>query len=117
MTDEEGRGPVQLVEVRPVSLPGSSLGDVPLGLVEADGGQQGPAPAGTPDGVNQASAEGKPVLRVRLPNGRVEAKETLGATPAADRGRRPRARCMAAKPRAKARAATGPQAEPGSRIS
>jgi hypothetical protein len=63
-------GPVRLVE--PVSLLGLSLGDVPLGLMETGEGQPGPAPAGP------AAAEEGPVLRLRMPDGRVEREPLLG---------------------------------------
>src|SRR4051812_25707254 len=66
------REDVRLVE--PVSLLGLSLGDVLLGLVEADGGQREP----TPDGAAPVAAEEGPVLRLRMPDGRVEREPLLG---------------------------------------
>jgi hypothetical protein len=67
---KKGREPVRLVE--PVSLPGLSLGDVLLGLMEAGEGQPEPAHAGP------AAAEDGPVLRLRMPDGRVEREPLLG---------------------------------------
>jgi hypothetical protein len=66
----EGRGPVRLVE--PESLLGLSLGDVLLGLMETGEGQPGPAPAGP------AVVEEGPMLRLRMPDGRVEREPLLG---------------------------------------
>src|SRR4051794_37802201 len=66
------RGPVRLVE--PVSLLGLSLGDVLLGLMETGEGQSDPAPgdaASTP-------VENESVLRLRMPDGRVEREPLLG---------------------------------------
>src|SRR5690348_2111919 len=67
---KRGRGPTRLVE--PESLLGLSLGDVLLGLLETGEGQPGPAPAGP------AAAEEGPVLRLRMPDGRVEREPLLG---------------------------------------
>jgi hypothetical protein len=65
-------GPVRLVE--PVSLLGLSLGDVLLGLMEADGVQREP----TPEDTAPVTAEEGPVLRLRMPDGRVEREPLLG---------------------------------------
>ena len=67
---KKGREPVRLVE--PVSLLGLSLSDVLLGLIET--GQERPGAA--PDA--SAAAEEGPVLRLRLPDGRVEREPLLG---------------------------------------
>src|SRR5690348_11469533 len=67
---KRGRGPTRLVE--PESLLGLSLGDVLLGLLETGEGQPGPAPA------DPAAAEEGPVLRLRMPDGRVEREPLLG---------------------------------------
>jgi hypothetical protein len=66
------REPVRLVE--PESLLGLSLGDVLLGLVETGEGQPDPAPG---DALSAAAEEG-PVLRLRMPDGRVECEPLLG---------------------------------------
>ena len=65
-------GPVRLVE--PVSLLGLSLGDVLLGLVETGEGRPDPVP----DGAASATTEDRPVLRLRMPDGRVEREPLLG---------------------------------------
>ena len=67
MAAKKRREPVRLVE--PESLLG--LGHVLLGLMETGGDQPEPAPAGS------AAAEG-PVLRLRMPDGRVEREPLLG---------------------------------------
>ena len=67
---QKGRAPARLVE--PVSLLGLSPGDVLLGLTETGEGQPGPAPA------DPAAAEEGPVLRLRMPDGRVEREPLLG---------------------------------------
>jgi hypothetical protein len=64
------REDVRLVE--PVSLLGLSLGDVLLGLMEPDEAWQDPAPA------EPTAAEEGPVLRLRMPDGRVEREPLLG---------------------------------------
>ncbi len=69
MAGRRKREDVRLVE--PVSLLGLSLGDVLLGLMETGEGQPGPAP-------DAASAEEGPVLRLRMPDGRVEREPLLG---------------------------------------
>ncbi len=69
MAGKKRREPVRLVE--PVSLLGLDLGDVLLGLMETGEGQPGPAP-------DAASAEEGPVLRLRMPDGRVERESLLG---------------------------------------
>ena len=69
MAGKKRREPVRLVE--PVSLLGLNLGDVLLGLMETGEGQPGPAP-------DAASAEEGPVLRLRMPDGRVERESLLG---------------------------------------
>src|SRR5689334_20282016 len=61
---------VRLVE--PVSLLGLSLGDVLLGLMETNGEQAEAMPA------DPAPAEEGPVLRLRMPDGRVEREPLLG---------------------------------------
>jgi hypothetical protein len=66
------RGPVRLVE--PVSLLGLSLGDVLLGLMETGEGQPDPAA----DSATPTVAEGEPMLRLRMPDGRVEREPLLG---------------------------------------
>ena len=78
MAGERGRGPTRLVE--PESLLGLSLGDVLLGLLETGEGQPGPAPAGP------AAAEEGPVLRLRMPDGRVEREPLLGGFWRRDKG-------------------------------
>jgi hypothetical protein len=60
------REDVRLVE--PVSLLGLSLGDVLLGLMETGEGRPDPAPG---DAASTA-VENEPVLRLRMPDGRVE---------------------------------------------
>jgi hypothetical protein len=64
------REPVRLVE--PESLLGLSLGDVLLGLMETGEGQPEPSPA------DPAVAEQGLVLRLRMPDGRVEREPLLG---------------------------------------
>jgi len=64
------REDVRLVE--PVSLPGLSLGDVLLGLMETGEGE----PDAAPD-LLVATEEG-PVLQLRMPDGRVEREPLLG---------------------------------------
>ena len=71
MAGKKRRGPVRLVE--PVSLLGLSLGDVLLGLMETGEGQPDPAP----DAALAAAEEG-PMLRLRMPDGRVERESLLG---------------------------------------
>ena len=66
------REDVRLVE--PVSLLGLSLGDVLLGLMETGGDQPDSAPD---DGTPTAADEG-PVLRLRMPDGRIEREPLLG---------------------------------------
>ena len=71
MAGKKREGPVRLVE--PVSLLGLSLGDVLLGLMETGEGR--------PDGAGPAApaaAEEGPVLRLRMPDGRVEREPLLG---------------------------------------
>ena len=63
-------GPVRLVE--PVSLLGLNLGEVLLGLMETGEGRPEPAPAAS------AAVEEGPVLRLRMPDGRVEREPLLG---------------------------------------
>ncbi len=70
MAGKRGRAPARLVE--PVSLLGLNLGEILLGLMETGEGQPGPAPAGP------AAAEEGPVLRLRMPDGRVEREPLLG---------------------------------------
>ena len=70
MAGKKREGSLRLVE--PVSLLGLNLGDVLLGLMETGEGQPGPAPA-----ASAAVAEG-PVLRLRMPDGRVEREPLLG---------------------------------------
>jgi hypothetical protein len=65
-------GSVRLVE--PVSLLGPSLGEVLLGLMET--GEGGPDPV--PDSAASVAAEEGPVLRLRMPDGRVEREPLLG---------------------------------------
>src|SRR3954469_11656250 len=72
MAGKKGREPVRLVE--PVSLLGLSLGAVLLGLMETGEGQ----PARVPDSAASAAAEDGPVLRLRMPDGRVEREPLLG---------------------------------------
>src|SRR3954452_3038920 len=69
MAGKKRREPVRLVE--PVSLLGLSLGDVLLGLMETGEGPPSPAP-------EASSAEEGPVLRLRMPDGRVERESLLG---------------------------------------
>jgi len=66
------REDVRLVE--PVSLLGLSLGDVLLGLMETGEGRPDPAPG---DAASTA-VENEPVLRLRMPDGRVEREPLLG---------------------------------------
>jgi hypothetical protein len=66
------REDVRLVE--PVSLLGLSLGEVLLGLVETGKGRPDPAPG---DAASTA-LENEPVLRLRMPDGRVEREPLLG---------------------------------------
>ena len=66
------REDVRLVE--PVSLLGLNLGEVLLGLVETGGGRPDPAPGGAAS----AAADDGPVLRLRMPDGRVEREPLLG---------------------------------------
>ena len=70
MVGKKREGPVRLVE--PVSLLGLDLGEVLLGLTETGEGR--------PDGtsVDRAGAEEGPVLRLRMPDGRVEREPLLG---------------------------------------
>ena len=70
MAGRKRREDVRLVE--PVSLLGPSLGDVLLGLMETGEDQ--------PDetSIDQARAEEGPVLRLRMPDGRVEREPLLG---------------------------------------
>jgi len=63
-------GPERLVE--PVSLPSLSLGEVLLGPMEAGEGRPAPAPAAS------AAVEEGPVLRLWMPDGRVESEPLLG---------------------------------------
>ena len=70
MAGRKRREDVRLVE--PVSLLGLSLGDVLLGLMETGGGQPEPAPAAS------AVVKEGPVLRLRMPDGRVEREPLLG---------------------------------------
>ena len=70
MAGKEGRGPERPVE--PVSLPGLSLGEVLLGLMETGQGQPNDAPA------DPAKVEEGAVLRLRMPDGRVEREPLLG---------------------------------------
>ena len=72
MAGRKRREDVRLVE--PVSLLGLSLGDVLLGLMETGEGQPDPAPD---NGTPPATDEG-PVLRLRMPDGRVEREPLLG---------------------------------------
>ena len=72
MAGRKRREDVRLVE--PVSLLGLSLGDVLLGLMETGEGQPDPAPGGAAS----AAAEDGPVLRLRMPDGRVEREPLLG---------------------------------------
>jgi hypothetical protein len=71
-------GTVRLVE--PESLLGLSLGEVLLGLMETGEGQPEPAPAGP------AVVEEGPVLRLRMPDGRVEREPLLGGFWRRDKG-------------------------------
>jgi hypothetical protein len=70
VTGKRGRVPARLVE--PESLLGLSLGDVLLGLVETGDGQPDDTPAAS------AGTEERPVLRLRMPDGRVEREPLLG---------------------------------------
>ena len=72
MAGRKRREDVRLVE--PESLLGLSLGDVLLGLMETGEGQPDPAPD---NGTPPAADEG-PVLRLRMPDGRVEREPLLG---------------------------------------
>jgi len=65
-------GPRRLVE--PESLLGLSLGDVLLGFLETGEGERDP----TPDSAASAGVEEGPVLRLRMPDGRVEREPLLG---------------------------------------
>ena len=80
MAGRKRREDVRLVE--PVSLLGLSLGDVLLGLMEADRGQPDP----TPDGAAPVAPEEGPVLRLRMPDGRVEREPLLGGFWRRDKG-------------------------------
>jgi hypothetical protein len=73
-------GPVRLVE--PVSLLGLSLGDVLLGLMETSESE----PAPTPGGAASDAAENGSVLRLRMPDGRVEREPLLGGLWRGDKG-------------------------------
>ena len=79
MAAKKRREPVRLVE--PVSLLGLSLGDVLLGLMETDSGQPEPAPGSAAS----VAAEEGPVLRLRMPDGRVEREPLLGGFWRSDR--------------------------------
>ena len=79
MVGKKGRKPVRLVE--PVSLLGLNLGEVLLGLMETDEGQPEPAPGSA---ASVAADEG-PVLRLRMPDGRVEREPLLGGFRRPDR--------------------------------
>jgi len=70
MAGKRGRVPARLVE--PESLLGLSLGDVLLGLMETGDDQPDDTPA------DAAGAEEGPVLRLRMPDGRVEREPLLG---------------------------------------
>ena len=72
MAAKKRREPVRLVE--PESLLGLSLGDMLLGLTETDSGQPKP----TPGSAASVAAEEGPVLRLRMPDGRVEREPLLG---------------------------------------
>ena len=72
MAGRKRRGPERLVE--PESLLGLSLGEVLVGLVET--GESEPDPM--PGSVAFTVAEGGPVLRLRMPDGRVEREPLLG---------------------------------------
>src|SRR4051794_39598340 len=72
MAGRKQREDVRLVE--PVSLLGLSLGDVLLGLMETGEGQPDPVP----DGAASTALENEPVLRLRMPDGRVEREPLLG---------------------------------------
>ena len=72
MAGKKGRGPARLVE--PEALLGLSLGEVLLGLMQTGEGQPDPAPD---DGTRTAAGKG-PVLRLRMPDGRVEREPLLG---------------------------------------
>ena len=74
MAGKRGRAPARLVE--PVSLLGLSLGDVLLGLMETGEGQRQPDP--TPGDAASTAVENEPVLRLRMPDGRVEREPLLG---------------------------------------
>ena len=69
---QEGREDVRLVE--PVPLLSLGLGEVLLGLMETGEGRPDPSPD---DAVPTAAGEG-PVLRLRMPDGRVEREPLLG---------------------------------------
>jgi hypothetical protein len=72
VTRKKGREDLRLVE--PVSLLGLSLGEVLLGLMETGEGLPDP----TPDSAVSAAVEEVPVLRLRMPDGRVEREPLLG---------------------------------------
>ena len=72
MAGRKRREDVRLVE--PVSLPGLSLGDVLLGLMETGEGQPDPAPGDAAP----TAVENGPALRLRMPDGRVEREPLLG---------------------------------------
>ena len=67
--------------VEPVSLLGLSLGEVLLGLMET--GERPPDP--TPDD-DATAAEDTPMLRLRMPDGRVEREPLLGGFWRRDKG-------------------------------
>ena len=70
MAAKKRREPVRLVE--PEALLGLSLGDVLLGLMETGEGKPDDA------SVEAGRAEDGPVLRLRMPDGRVEREPLLG---------------------------------------
>ena len=72
MAGRKREGPGRLVE--PESLLGLSLGDVLLGFLETGEGERDP----TPDSAASAGVEEDPVLRLRMPDGRVEREPLLG---------------------------------------
>ena len=79
MAGRKRREDVRLVE--PVSLLGLSLGDVLLGL---DGDRRGPAGPGAGRRRSRHGGRG-PVLRLRMPDGRVEREPLLGGFRRSDR--------------------------------